>query len=68
VLVFLTLPFTLLTLGLFLFVVNGVIFALAAWLVPGFRLTHGFLSAVVGAFALSVLSWLVQLVFHSGGK
>ena len=37
VLVLMTLPFTLVTLGLFYFVVNGLAFGLAAWLVPGVR-------------------------------
>ncbi len=36
ILLFLTLPITLLTLGLFYFVVNGLAFAMAAWIVPGF--------------------------------
>ena len=37
VLVVLTLPLTVMSLGVFYFVVNGVTFALAAWIVPGFR-------------------------------
>jgi putative membrane protein len=65
VLTLLTLPLTILTLGLFLIVLNAALFALSAALVPGFRLTHGFLSAVLGSLAISFLSWLVQVVFWS---
>ena len=37
--IFLTLPFTILTLGLFLFVVNAAMLGLVAWLLPGFTLS-----------------------------
>lgn len=58
VLVILTFPITLLTLGLFYFVVNGVAFGLAAALVPGFRV-EGLGSAMLGALIVSVVSWVV---------
>lgn len=58
-LIFFTLPLTLLTLGLFIFVVNAICLALAAWLVPGFTLS-GFGAAFIGALAISVVSWLVN--------
>jgi len=67
VLTLLTLPLTIVTLGLFLFILNAALFALAAALVPGFRLTHGFGSALLGSLALSVLSWLVGFLFRSRG-
>jgi putative membrane protein len=58
VLVILTLPLTLLTLGLFYLVVNGASFALAAALVPGF--TVGSLgSAIVGALLVGFVSWVL---------
>jgi putative membrane protein len=60
ILSFLSLPVTVLTLGLFTLVVNGVVFALAAWLVPGFNVA-GFGSAVLGALAFSVISFLLSL-------
>ncbi len=53
-----TLPITIVTLGLFYFVVNGLAFALAAALVPGFTVTS-FLSAVLGALVVSVVSWIL---------
>jgi putative membrane protein len=57
-LILLTLPFTLITLGLFLFVVNAICLGLVAWLVPGFSLS-GFLAALVGAIVISAVSWLL---------
>jgi putative membrane protein len=68
VLILLTLPFTLLTLGLFIFVVNAICFALTAALVPGFDLT-GFTAALFGALVVSVVSWIVNSLLadrHNG--
>ncbi len=54
----LTLPITIVTLGLFYLVINGAAFGLAAWLVPGFDV--GSLGwAMVGALMVSVVSWFV---------
>jgi putative membrane protein len=61
VIAFLAFPITFLTLGLFSLVVNAIIFGLAAWLVQGFRLRWGFWSALIGAFALSVMN---SIIFH----
>lgn len=58
VLVLLTLPFTVVTLGLFYFVVNGAAFGLAAALVPGFQVAS-FFSAVLGALVVGLLSWFI---------
>lgn len=54
----LSLPFTLLTLGLFYLVVNGVCFALAAALVPGFAVASLW-PAILGALVVSLVSWAV---------
>jgi putative membrane protein len=59
VLLLLTLPFTLLTLGLFIFIVNAVCFALTAALVPGFDLS-GFFAAFFGALVVTMVSWLLN--------
>lgn len=59
VLFLLTLPITFLTLGLFIFVLNGICLALTAALVPGFSIA-GFWSAVGGAFIVSVVSWVLN--------
>jgi putative membrane protein len=61
ILLLLTLPVTVLTLGLFALVVNGVIFYLASALVAGFTVT-GFGSAFLGALAFSILSSLLGMV------
>jgi putative membrane protein len=61
VLFVLTLPFTILTLGLFIFVVNAICLALVAWLVPGFTIA-GFGSAFVGALVISAVSWLLHAI------
>ena len=52
-------PFILLTFGLFLFVVNAIVFGLAAWLVSGFRLRWGFWSALFGSIALSLINSII---------
>lgn len=56
ILLVLTLPITVLTLGLFYFVLNGAAFALAAALVPGFT-AASFGSAIGGALIVGVVSW-----------
>ncbi|MEN0062084.1 MAG: phage holin family protein [Myxococcota bacterium] len=59
VLTVLTFPITVLTLGLFLFVVNGLSFALAAWFVPGFEVLNlGW--AMLGAIVVSIISWFLS--------
>ena len=59
-LVVLTLPFTVLTLGLFYFIVNGIAFGLAAFLVPGFSVAS-FFTAVLGAFVVGAISWFIGI-------
>jgi putative membrane protein len=57
-LVLLTLPVTILTLGLFILVINGVLFLLVSAFAPGFHV-HGLLAAVLGALLYSIVSWLI---------
>ena len=59
VLLVLTLPINVLTLGLFTFVINGVLFWLAARLVGGFAVA-GFGWAVLGAIVYSLISWAIS--------
>jgi putative membrane protein len=61
ILLILTLPITVLTLGLFYLVVNGIAFGLAAALVPGFRVAS-FGSAILGALVVSVVSFLLNWI------
>lgn len=54
------------SLGLIPLIISIVVFGLAAWLVEGFRLRWGILSAILGAFALtivnSILSWILSQI------
>jgi putative membrane protein len=61
VLGFFAFPITVLTLGLFTFVLNAVCFALTAYLVRGFALT-GVLPAIIGALVVSLVSWLLSVL------
>jgi putative membrane protein len=64
VLFWVTIPFTFLTLGLFLLVLNAFIFGLAAWLVEGFRLRWGLMSAFLGAIALSLINSILSAILE----
>ncbi len=59
VLKLLGLPFIILTLGLFLLVINAFLLKLASLFTPGFRV-HGFLSAVLGSMVLTILSTILR--------
>ena len=61
VLVLLTLPITILTLGLFLLVINALLLRLAAALVPGFTV-RSFGAAFLGALLLSIFSFGLTLI------
>jgi putative membrane protein len=58
-LILLTLPATLLTLGLFIFVINGLLFWFVGSFVQGFHVA-GFWSAVFGAILYSIISWALS--------
>lgn len=58
VLTILTLPITILTLGLFYLLVNGFVFYLASMIVPGFEVSS-YWWAVLGAIVVSLISWFV---------
>ena len=64
-LVILTLPVTILTLGLFLIVINGIIILLAGKLIDGFRV-DGILYAIVFSFLLSILQSLLHSFLKEG--
>jgi putative membrane protein len=59
--VLLTLPITVVTLGAFLLVINGLLLWLVTAVVPGFHV-NGFLGAVIGSILLSVVSWILARV------
>jgi len=62
VLLLLTLPITVVTLGLFLLVVNAAVVGLTAWLVPGFTIA-GFVPALLGSLIVSITGWIGSVAF-----
>lgn len=67
VLVLLTLPITLVTLGLFIFVINGLLFWFVASFLEGFRVA-GFWSAVLGAIVYALISWAASALVFGGRR
>jgi putative membrane protein len=67
ILLILTLPLTLLTLGLFLFVLNALCLWLTSALVKGFTV-HSFWAALFGALLVSVVSWLLTAFLSDRGQ
>lgn len=62
IIILLTLPVTMLTLGLFTLVINGLMFSMAAHLVTGFHVT-GFGAAFLAALLFSLFSFMLNVVF-----
>ena len=67
VLFILTLPITIVTLGLFLLVINAAMLGLVALLLPGFHIA-GFWAAVFGALIVAVTGWLASWFIGSRGR
>jgi putative membrane protein len=67
ILVILTLPITLVTLGLFIFVLNGLCFWLVSAFVPGFHVA-GFWPAMGGALLVTVVSWVGTAFVSDRGR
>lgn len=67
VLVFVTFPITLLTLGLFIFVLNAFCLWLTSRLVPGIEV-HGFWAAFLGALVISAVSWILTAFLSDTGR
>ena len=59
ILILLTLPATILTLGLFIFVLNGLLFWMVGSFIDGFHVA-GFWSGFFGAIVFSLISWLLS--------
>ena len=66
-LVILTLPITVLTLGLFLLVINAATFGLVAWMLDNFTIA-GFWPALLGAIVVSVTGWLASYFIGPRGR
>ena len=67
VLFILTLPITILTLGLFTFVINALLLMMASGVVSGFEV-HGFWYAVFGSILISIVSWLLTSFINRQGR
>jgi putative membrane protein len=62
-----TLPLTVLTLGLFIFVVNGISLAVVAWIMPGFELA-GLGSAILASMVVGLTGWFASAFVGSTGR
>jgi len=60
-LIFLSLPFMLVTFGIFLFVINAALLEVVAFFVRGFSI-DSFLTAIVGSLLLSLISFIISLI------
>jgi len=67
VILILTLPLTVLTLGLFILVVNGISLKIVDWLVPGF-VVSSLSSAVLGAIIVGLTSWAASHFIGGSGR
>jgi putative membrane protein len=67
VLILLTLPINILTLGLFTFVINAILMMMVSGVVGGF-VVHGFWSALLGSLVISVISWLLNSFINEQGR
>ena len=67
VLIILTLPLNILSLGLFTFVINAFLLKMAAGVIPGFEV-HGFWPALFGSLIISLVSWLLSSLINDRGR
>ncbi len=59
-----SLPLLVLTLGLFYFVLNGILLWLAQFVVPGYRVS-GLVAGILGSIVIAVVNWIVGALFGS---
>jgi len=67
IILILTLPVNILTLGLFTFVINAALLMLVSGLIPGFDV-RGFWPALWGSIIISIVSWLLTVFISDRGK
>lgn len=65
--VVMTIPITILSLGLFLWVINAAMLSLVAWGLDGFNVV-GFWSALAGAMWVSITAWIGNAYIGDGGR
>lgn len=61
ILILLSLPFMLVTFGIFLFVINAVLLEIVAFVVPGFSISS-FFTAIIGSLILTIVSFLISVI------
>ncbi|MCD6353619.1 MAG: phage holin family protein [Proteobacteria bacterium] len=66
-LIILTLPINIMTLGLFTFVINALMLMMASGVISGFEV-HGFWSAVFGSLVISIVSWILSSFINKKGR
>jgi putative membrane protein len=67
VLIILTLPINILTLGLFTFIINGLLLMMASCAIPGLNIS-GFWAAFFGSIIISIISWLLSSFINDKGR
>ena len=67
ILLILTLPINILSLGLFTFIINAMLLKMVSGLIPGFNV-YGFWPAVFGSLFVSLVSWLLTSFIDKRGK
>jgi putative membrane protein len=67
ILLILTLPVNILSLGLFTFVINALLLKMASGVIPGFDV-HGFWTAVFGSLIITLVSWLLNAFVNDRGR
>jgi len=67
ILLILTLPINVLTLGLFTFIINALMLKMASGVISGFEV-QGFWTAVIGSLIISVISWLLNSFISDRGR
>jgi putative membrane protein len=67
VLILLTLPINILSLGLFTFVINALMLVMVSGIISGFEV-HGFWTAVFGSLIISIISWLLNSFISDRGR
>ena len=66
IILILTLPINILTMGLFTFIINALLLKMASGVISGFNI-EGFWPAVFGGFLISVVSWLINSFISERG-
>jgi len=67
ILIILTLPLTILTMGLFIFIINALMLVMASGIIPGF-VVQGFWPAMFGSLIISIINWVLSMFINEQGK